>query len=137
MTRSGYDTRAPGRRTDVSPDPETRLARNRDLLRQRLADMRAGRAQGMPGAVDQLVRTALPLARRVVRTNPYASLGGAMLAGMILMRWKPWRSLGGSFLAGWLVKQAFALPPASIGHALEWLSSAARTGRKPGGSGSN
>ena len=124
-------TPVPGIPTAPPTDPEDRLALNRAILRQRLARMQANRAPGALGALDQLARTALPLARRVVAENPYASLGGGMLAGMILMYWKPWRSLSGSVLIGLLARQALALVPSSGAHAFNWLMAAVRAERKP------
>jgi len=120
-----------GIQTDHPTDPEDRLALNRATLRQRLARMQAHRAPGALGALDQFARTALPLARRVVAENPYASLGGGMLAGMILMYWKPWRSLSGSVLIGLLARQALALMPSPGAHAFNWLMAASHAGHKP------
>jgi len=124
-------TPVPGIQTDHPPDPEDRLALNRAILRQRLARLRDHHAPGALGVLDQLARSALPVARRVVADNPYASLGGGMLAGMILMYWKPWRSLSGSVLVGLLARQVLALVPSPGAHALDWLMAAARAGRKP------
>lgn len=124
-------TPASGIPTNPPTDPEDRLALNRAILRQRLARTQAHRAPGALDALDQLARTALPFARRVVTENPYASLGGGMLAGLILMYWKPWRSLSGSVLVGLLARQALALVPSPGAHAFDWLMAAARAGRKP------
>jgi hypothetical protein len=124
-------TPVPGIQTDHPTDPEDRLALNRATLRQRLARLQTHRAPGALGALDQLARTALPLARRVVAENPYTSLGGGMLAGMILMYWKPWRSLSGSVLIGLLARQALALVPSPGAHAFNWLMAAAHAGHKP------
>jgi len=124
-------TPAPGIPTDPPTDPEDRLALNRAILRQRLAGIQTHRAPGALGALDQLAQAALPLARRLVSENPYASLGGGLLAGMILMYWKPWRSLSGSVLVGLLARQALALVPSPGAHAFDWLMAAVRAGRKP------
>lgn len=111
-------------------DAETRLKLNRDALRRRLAQMRAESASGQPGALTEFANASLPLARQTVRQHPYASMIGAALAGMILMRWKPWRGLGGSFLMGVLTRQALAASASSAPLVLNWLMAAVRTKRK-------
>ena len=121
MMNAEHDMRAAGEEADA----ETRLARNRKVLRGRLAQAQADQRSGVSGALDELASASLPIARRTIRRHPYASLVGAALAGMLLARWKPWRRLGGSVLIGWLARQALAR-----GHALDWLMAAARPKRK-------
>lgn len=132
MTHTGYDARTTGIPADIPVAPEIRLARNRDILQQRLAGMRTESAAGTLGTFGHLARAALPLARRVVADNPYASLGGGMLAGMILMYWKPWRGVGGSLVVGLLVRQALALLASPGAHALDQMMALARAGLKSG-----
>ena len=112
-------------------DAETRLALNREVLRRRLAQAQADRRSGVPGALNELASVSLPIARQTVRQHPYASLAGAALAGVLLVRWKPWRRLGGSVLIGWLTRQALDLSAPARGHALNWLMATARAKRKP------
>lgn len=109
-------------------DAETRLARNREVLRRRLAQAQADQRSGVSGALDELAGASLPFARQAVRRHPYTSLTAAALAGVLLVRWKPWRQLGGSVLIGWLARQALSAP--ARGHALNWLLTAARAKRK-------
>lgn len=116
-----HDMRAVGQEADA----ETRLARNREILRRRLAQAQADQRSGVSGALDELASASLPIVRQTVRQHPYTSLIGAALAGALLVRGKPWRRLGGSVLIGWLTRQALAR-----GHALDWLMAAARAKRK-------
>lgn len=127
---AGYTPRTPGIDAGTPDDAEIRLALNRNTLRERLAALQGGQSSGVRGAAGELARVAFPLVRRTVRVRPYASLGGAMLAGMLLMRWKPWRGLGGSFLVGLLVRQALALPASSGSSVLGWLWSMVQAGQK-------
>ena len=105
-------------------DAETRLQLNREILRQRLA--REKKSDGL-GDIDEIARMAAPLARQFVRQHPYASLSGAALAGVWLIRHKPWRALGGSLLAGLLARQALALSLSSGSQLLKGLTAAARS----------
>lgn len=127
---AGHTPRTPGIDAGTPADAEIRLALNRNTLRERLAALQGGQSSGVRGAAGELARVAFPLVRRTVRERPYASLGGAMLAGMLLMRWKPWRGLGGSFLVGLLVRQALALPASSGSSVLGWLWSMVQAGQK-------
>ena len=127
MTKTGYDTCTPENRPDGTDRAEARLARNRDILQQRLANMQRDPVSGLASAFGRLVQTALPLASRTVKQNPYRSLGGAMLAGVVLMRWKPWRGLGGSLLAGLIARQAFTLLTSRSGHVFKWLMTTTRS----------
>ena len=111
----------------VSPGPadsETRLKLNREILRQRLAQEKKN---DWLGEIDGVARIAVPLARQFVRQHPYASLSGAALTGVWLIRRKPWRALGGSLLAGLLARQALTLSLFSGGQLLRGLTAAARS----------
>jgi ElaB/YqjD/DUF883 family membrane-anchored ribosome-binding protein len=114
---------AHGKGTAAPADAESRLETSRAILRQRLAQEKEKNAFGPLG---DAVRVAAPLARKLVREHPYASLAGAALAGALLIRGKPWRALGGSVLAGVLARQALALSLSSGGQLLGRLSAAAR-----------
>jgi hypothetical protein len=127
---AGCTPRTPGIDAGTPADAEIRLALNRNTLQERLDALQGGQPSGVREAFGEIARVAFPLVRRAVRKSPYASLGGAMLAGMLLMRWKPWRGLGGSFLVGLLVRQALAMPASSGSSALGWLWSMVRAGRK-------
>ena len=89
---------------DTAADAETRLQLKREALRLRLAQQQ----DDALGQVGVIARMAVPLARQMVRQHPYATLSGAALAGVWLIRGKPWRALGGSVLAGLLARQALA-----------------------------
>lgn len=108
-------------------DARTRLQMNREILRQRLV---REKNDGL-GPIEEVARTAAPLARQFVRKHPYASLSGAALAGVWLVRRKPWRALGGSLLAGLLARQALALSLTSGSHLLRGLTAAARSRQAP------
>jgi hypothetical protein len=112
----------------VPLNAEARLEINRAKLRQRLSRPEA-RPRG--SVLDEMGGIAAPLARQWVRQHPYASLGGAALAGALLVRWKPWRGLTGSLLAGLIMRKAFASSLHSGGHALNWLLDAARSSQPP------
>ncbi|OZA11931.1 MAG: hypothetical protein B7X94_04580 [Hydrogenophilales bacterium 17-62-8] len=118
--------------TAMPLDAEARLERNRAILRQRLERPEARPRDGILGEMGGI---AAPLARQWVRQHPYAGLGGAALAGALLVRWKPWRGLTGSLLAGLLMRKALNTSLHSGGHALNWLLDAARNSqsstRKP------
>lgn len=131
---TGHDPAASTPRVDrdAAVDAGRRLARNRARLHERLAALKADRPSGALTLLGNVARTALPFARQAVRRNPYASLGGAALTGMMLMRWKPWRGLGGSFLVGLLVRQALAHWDAAGSRALGRLWSMTQAGRKTG-----
>lgn len=118
--------------SDALADAEQRLALNRTRLYERLATLKAEGPSSTLTMLGNLALASLPFARQAVRKNPYASLGGAALTGMMLMRWKPWRGLGGSFLIGLLVRQALARSASAGSHALSRLWSTTQTGRKPG-----
>ena len=122
MMNSEHEDRAPGFDADAPADAEPRLQLNREILRQRLA---REKNDGF-GPVDGIARMA-PLARQFVRDHPYASLSGAALAGVWLIRRKPWRALGGSLLAGLLTRQALALSLSSGSQLLKGLTAAARS----------
>lgn len=113
-------------------DAEARLERSRARLRQRLDRPEPRPRDGMLGDIGSI---AAPLARQWVRQHPYAGLGGAALAGALLVRWRPWRGLTGSLLAGLVMRKALNSSLHSGGHALNWLLNAARNGqsstRKP------
>lgn len=128
----GPGVHAPGARTESSTpgDAEARLRMNRDILRQRLAADTHGPLASLVG----LAQMAAPLARDVVRQHPYASLSGAALAGVWLVRRKPWQALGGSLLVGMLARQAIALSLSSGGQFINRLAVAAaqrKTSRAP------
>ena len=121
MMNAEHDMRAAGEKTDA----ETRLALNREALRRRLAQAQADQRSSVSGTLNELASASLPIVRQTVRQHPNASLYGAALAGVLLVRWKPWRRLGGSVLIGWLTRQALAR-----GHALNWLMAGARAKHK-------
>jgi ElaB/YqjD/DUF883 family membrane-anchored ribosome-binding protein len=110
--------------TAAPADAESRLETNREFLRQRLAQEKE--KENAFGPLGEAARVAAPLARKLVREHPYASLAGAALAGAWLIRGKPWRALGGSVLAGALARQALSLSLSSGGQLLGKLSAAAR-----------
>jgi hypothetical protein len=105
-------------------DAESRLETNREILRQRLAQEKE--KKNAFGPFGEAARVAAPLARKLVREHPYASLAGAALAGAWLIRGKPWRALGGSVLASVLARQALSLSLSSGGQLLGRLGAAAR-----------
>lgn len=107
---------------------EARLEINRAILRQRLYRPEAKSSDSMLGEMGGI---AAPLARQWVRQHPYASLGGAALAGALLVRWKPWRGLTGSLLAGLIMRKGFASSLHSGGRALNWLLDAAHNSKSP------
>jgi ElaB/YqjD/DUF883 family membrane-anchored ribosome-binding protein len=115
---------AHGKGAAAPADAESRLETNREILRQRLAQEKE--KKNAFGPLGDAARVAAPLARKLVREHPYASLAGAALAGAWLIRGKPWRALGGSVLAGVLARQALALSLSSGGQLLGRLSAAAR-----------
>ena len=119
----GSDAKSP-----VSNDAETRLNQNREILRQRLAQEAKG--DGF-GETEGFAGIAAPLARQFVREHPYASLSGAALAGVWLIRGKPWRALGGSLVAGLLARQALALSLSSGSHLLKGLFAGIRSRQAP------
>lgn len=123
MMNSEHEDRAPGFDADAPADAETRLRLNREILRQRLA---REKNDGL-GPIEEVAHMAAPLARQFVREHPYASLSGAALAGVWLIRRKPWRALGGSLLAGLLARQALALSLSSGSQLLKGLTAAARS----------
>lgn len=118
--------------SDAPVDAGQRLALNRTRLYERLAVLKADQPSSTLTMLGNIALASLPFARQAVRKNPYASLGGAALTGMLLMRWKPWRGLGGSFLIGLLVRQALARSASLGGHALSQLWSTTQAGRRPG-----
>ena len=122
---SEHDGREFGSVADApaSADARTRLQMNREILRQRLV---REKNDGL-GPIEEVARMAAPLARQFVRKHPYASLSGAALAGVWLVRHKPWRALGGSLLAGLLARQALALSLTSGSQLLKGLTAAARS----------
>jgi hypothetical protein len=122
MMNSEHEDRAPAIDASAPADAETRLQLNREILRERLAREK----DDGPGPIDAIARMA-PLAREFVREHPYASLSGAALAGVWLIRRKPWRALGGSLLAGLLTRQALALSLSSGSQLLKGLTAAARS----------
>jgi len=85
---------------------EARLEVNRAILRQRLYRPEAKPNNRMLGEMGGI---AAPFARQWVRQHPYVSLGGAALAGALLVRWKPWRGLTGSLLAGLVMRKVLNL----------------------------
>jgi hypothetical protein len=120
-----HDELPAGDHRAIAPtDPAARLEMNREILRQRLA-LEKEKSTAF-GPLGEAARLASPLARRLVRDHPVASLAGAALAGAWLIRGKPWRALGGSVLAGVLARQALALSLSSGGQLLGRLSAAAR-----------
>lgn len=121
MMNAEHDMRAAGEKADA----EIRLALNREALRRRLAQAQADQRSSVSGTLNELASASLPMVRQTVRQHPYASLAGAALVGVLLVRWKPWRRLGGSVLIGWLARQALAR-----GHAFNWLMAAARAKHK-------
>jgi len=126
MMNSEQQDREAGIEAGAPADAETRLQLNREILRQRLAQ----ETNDGLGPIDGIARMA-PLARQFVREHPYASLSGAVLAGVWLMRRKPWRALGGSLLAGLLTRQALALSLSSGSQLLKGLTAAARSRQAP------
>ncbi len=126
MTNTGDDTHQAENRADSTTPPETRLELNRGILQQRLRARPPDPVSGLTHSVGRLTQTTVPLARRAVRQYPYASLAGAMLAGIILIRWKPWRGLAGSVLVGLVARQAFTLLTSPGGDGLKWLMAATR-----------
>lgn len=89
----------------VAPDAaEHRLQRNREILRQHLTDARA--EHGPLAAATELARLAAPVASELVRQHPAATLSGAALLGVWLVRIKPWQFLGSSMVAGLIARQA-------------------------------
>ena len=112
----------------VSSDAESQLQQNREILRQRLAQETNGKGFG---ETDGFAGIAAPLARQFVRDHPYASLSGAALAGVWLVRGKPWRALGGSLVAGLLARQALALSLSSGSHLLKGWFAGVRSRQAP------
>ncbi|MDZ7594473.1 MAG: hypothetical protein U0932_07470 [Thiobacillus sp.] len=125
MMNSEHEDRERGTEADAPApaDAETRLQLNREILRQRLV---REKNDGL-GPIEEVAHMAAPLARQFVRKHPYASLSGAALAGIWLIRRKPWRALGGSLLASLLARQALALSLSSGGQLLKGLTAAARS----------
>jgi ElaB/YqjD/DUF883 family membrane-anchored ribosome-binding protein len=78
--------------------------------------------------IVKVVHAAAPRARQFVRQHPLASVSVAVLAGVWLVRRKPWRSVGGSLVAGLVVRQAFALALSS-GSALRRRLTAGNAGQ--------
>ena len=109
-------------------DAEARLEINRAILRQRLYRPGAKSSHSMLGEMGSI---AAPLARQWVRQYPYSSLGGAALAGALMVRWKPWRGLTGSLLAGLVMRKVLNSSLDSGGHALNWLLNASRNSQRP------
>lgn len=103
----------------VPADAEGRLERNREALRQRLA-------QEDRAPLWRIAHIAGPLARQTVREHPYASLAAAALAGVWLVRRRPWQALSGSVLAGMLARHALSLSLSSGSKWLDRLTSASR-----------
>jgi hypothetical protein len=123
MMNPEHEDRAPGIDAGAPADAETPLQSNREILRPGLAREK----DDGPGPIEEVAHIAAPLARQFVREHPYASLSGAALAGVWLIRRKPWRALGGSLLAGLLARQALALSLSSGGKLLKGLAAAARS----------
>ena len=123
---SEHEDREPGIEagSPAPVDAEARLKLNREILRQRLAQEKKN---DWLEDIDGIARIAVPLARQFVREHPYASLSGAALAGVWLIRRKPWRALGGSLLAGLLARQALSLSLSSGGQLIRGLTAAARS----------
>jgi hypothetical protein len=124
MTNAQQELPAPAIGEAAPADAEARLEMNREILRQRLAHEKE--KNDAFGPLGDAARTAAPLARKLVREHPYASLAGAALAGAWLIRGKPWRALGGSVLAGVLTRQALSLSLSLGGQLLGRLGAAAR-----------
>ena len=119
-----------GIEANTPSDAEARLALNRARLHKRLITLQADPPSNTLKILGKAAWASLPLARHVIRKNPYASVGGAMLAGVTLIRLKPWRGLGGSFLIGLLIRQVLTHSASSGSHALSRLWSSTQAGRK-------
>ncbi len=94
-------------------DAEARLERNRARLSQRLTDI-----EETPHPVAEWVDTVTPVVAETVRQHPYASLSGAAVVGVLLVRWFPWGGLGGSLLAGLFARQLVSRSLASGGQVI-------------------
>ena len=125
---TGIKSDRPDPQAAIPFNAEARLELNRAILRQRI--YRPG-SKSRDSILGEMGGIAAPLARQWVRQHPYASLGGAALAGVLLVRWKPWRGLTGSLLAGLIMRKAFNYSVDSGGHALNWWLDAARNSKSP------